>query len=200
MRKIFSFVLCLACGYSQGATNINEGKRKLAKDEVLEDTVSVFAPAILSGTGKIKGPLNNQGIVAPGSPKGALTVNGTYSQYSKGALVIHAKNAAYHGKLIVTGQVQLAGTLILNLLPENSFRYGDEILILDNTGSKTPISGAFTTAKVANLPSHLAGQVLYNGNKVFIKFTHKKSLSGGLNQNDLLRKLIQFPNPKDLSK
>ncbi|KOU61970.1 autotransporter [Streptomyces sp. MMG1533] len=86
----------------------------------------------LTGKGKVKGAVTNEGVVA-----GGLTVSGDYTQRAKGELVLRDK------PLKVTGAVRLAGSLDLSAAGADP---APEITVLDHAG-RARTNGAFTGLK-----------------------------------------------------
>ena len=97
---------------------------------------------VLSGTGAVAGVTQTAGTVSPGSPGGALTINGNYSQ-TGGTLAVGLTGAAVNsqGELKVTGGVTLAGALSLTV--GYVAGPGDTFVIVDNGGTNA-VSGQFT--------------------------------------------------------
>ncbi|MGQ0628156.1 MAG: FG-GAP-like repeat-containing protein, partial [Phycisphaerales bacterium] len=104
---------------------INNGSVTVADGAVLQNTFGIllFQNGTLGGNGTIIGPVINFGSVEPGNSPGTLTINGSYLQVgeiaelgsSSGKLTmqIDGLNPGQFDRLIVTGQTQLGGGLIV---------------------------------------------------------------------------------------
>ncbi len=90
---------------------------KLILDSTLSCPITVNSTAFLSGNGAM-GSLQNNGTVIPGSSIGTLAINGDYTQSNQASLVIEIDDVpAISDKLLISGQADLDGTIILNPLP-----------------------------------------------------------------------------------
>jgi|GEM_PF-5717123 len=132
--------------------------------------VTVGAAGTLGGLGTIgtgATPVTNNGIVAPGTSPGTLTINGNYTQGAAGSLNIELQSPVSFDKLVVnTGAVSLNGTLNVDLLSGNTFTTGAYLLtILDNTAG-TGVTGTFSTFNMTNFCAGSTGSVIYNPNTV----------------------------------
>ena len=98
-----------------------------------------------------------------------MIITGTYTQQSSGTLLIKALNAkaGNWGRLAVSDQVTLGGTLRLRALRGASFKNGDTIAVLT---SPTPIAGQFSQFTAEHLPPGVTARVIYESNQVLIKF------------------------------
>jgi hypothetical protein len=71
---------------------------------------------VLSGHGTLAGSVTNEGTIAPGSSPGALEINGDFTQASTGMLAIEIASPTSYDQLLVSGDITLAGTLVVSLL------------------------------------------------------------------------------------
>ena len=99
---------------------------------------TVSAPAIITGllgeihgNGTLTGSVTNNGLVSPGTSPGTLTINGNYSQTADGELLIELASLASFDRLQVSGSVNLAGLVTVNLLDEFSPQEGDSFDVLN---------------------------------------------------------------------
>ncbi len=154
-----------------GPTNINGGTLFVVNSDgsaTGPGLVTVAAGATLAGPGIIGGLVQNNGVVAPegfvGNPVGALTVNGTYSQFATGSLRIDIASAASNDLLVVTGggASVAAGALDVQLVSGFSPVRGDSFTIL----TASFISGQFPTTNLPALAGGLAWRVEYLSNAV----------------------------------
>jgi len=91
---------------------------------------------MLSGTGTVKGDLNNvAGTVSPGNTPGTITINGDFSQMSQGTAMMELGNGAWD-RIAVDGEVSFGGVLEINLLEGFDFEDND-IFDLITYGSHT---------------------------------------------------------------
>jgi hypothetical protein len=98
----------------------------------------------LSGLGTVEGSLQQAGQLNPGTSPGILTNDGDTTQ--TGVLNIEIGGIApgtEHDQLIVTGNVNLGGTLNVTLVGSFFPATGDSFRIVDNTGAAA-IAGTFT--------------------------------------------------------
>jgi T5SS/PEP-CTERM-associated repeat protein len=71
----------------------------------------------LAGDGSLSAPLvRNDGVVAPGTSPGTLTIDGNFTQHASGKLQIELASPNSYDVLNVTGQANLGGTLEIILL------------------------------------------------------------------------------------
>ncbi|MBX3638523.1 MAG: hypothetical protein KF683_24400, partial [Rubrivivax sp.] len=93
-------------------------------------------PGTVRGTATVKTALlTNDGVVAPGASDaagpGTLTLAGSFAQGVAGALQVQVESLASHDLLVVTGAVNLGGTLAVACHGACFFDVGDEIVVLD---------------------------------------------------------------------
>jgi autotransporter-associated beta strand protein len=112
--------------------------------------VTVASVARLEGTGIISGPVQNDGVVAPGASAGILTLGQSYTQGDGGALHIElfgTTPGAQYDRLAVDGDAQLDGDLIVTL--SNGFSPdADDTFDILTAGA---ISGSFTSVSLPPL-------------------------------------------------
>eukprot|EP00913_Durusdinium_trenchii_P028451 g26679.t1 len=107
----------------QGGGQSPQGSGVLQVDNggtLIVSTLNLQQGGVLQGDGLIKGTLQGNGVnnfagqILPGNSPGTLTIDGNYTQGADGTLVLeiggNAPGAEYD-QLVVTGNVQLAGTL-----------------------------------------------------------------------------------------
>jgi len=110
----------------------------------------------LSGTGGLTGTLANTGIVAPGTPYGTMTVNGSYSQTSSGTFQVAVAPSGQASRLNVTGATgtaALAGSVLAQVQPGGSYAPRTTYLILQATGGLTGTFSNVTSSSPFLLPS-----------------------------------------------
>jgi hypothetical protein len=90
--------------------------------------------------------LTNAGHVAPGESPGTLTISGNFAQTADGFLDIEVNIAGNNDLLLVNGSATLGGTLAVSCFAACSYAVGDEILILDYTGTRSGSFGPLTLA------------------------------------------------------
>ncbi|VHO02956.1 autotransporter-associated beta strand repeat-containing protein [Candidatus Rhabdochlamydia sp. T3358] len=97
-------------GFSAGTVNILEGA--VIVNGILGGTVTLVGNSILGGTGTIVGDVfNDVGSVRPGNSIGTLTINGNYTGFVGGELLIEINEAGASDLLDVTGTASLNGAL-----------------------------------------------------------------------------------------
>ncbi len=77
-----------------GATNVEAGTLLINGNQTGGGTATVSAGATLGGNGSLPGALINNGVVAPGTSTGTLTVNGNYVQSAGAKLAIEIGGTA----------------------------------------------------------------------------------------------------------
>jgi hypothetical protein len=103
-----------------------------------------------SGTFNVASGLVNNGHVAPGNSPGTLSIVGGFNNTALGTLDIELASAASHDLLLVSGNVQLAGTLALHCFALCGLAVGDELVVLDGTGSLTGTFAGLTLTGFAS--------------------------------------------------
>ncbi len=116
----------------------------------LQFTGNLTNPGTVRGTATVQTALlTNDGFVAPGAAAAAapatLTLAGSFAQGVAGTLGIDVESLASHDLLIVTGSVNLGGTLAVACYGACFFDVGDEIVVLDYAGSRSGSSFAGLT-------------------------------------------------------
>ncbi|MBC7377237.1 MAG: PEP-CTERM sorting domain-containing protein, partial [Burkholderiaceae bacterium] len=131
----------------------------------------IFANAgALTGTGTLQSSaLTNDGHVAPGSGIGTLTLAGNYQQSALGFLDTQLQNPTSSDLFLVSGNATLGGTLALRCFSNCSFAVGDEVVILDATGS---LAGTFANVTLDGFKTG-AFTVVYDlaGSRVLLDVT-----------------------------
>ena len=108
----------------------------------LTPTLSVNSGGTVRGTGTFTGvytppnppvttSVTNSGTIEPfnGSSPGTMTIVGTYTQTPTGILLVDLESKSSFSQLDVVGTAQLAGTLSVDLLPDNKVNPGDKFTI-----------------------------------------------------------------------
>jgi autotransporter-associated beta strand protein len=106
-----------------GETQVQEGTLIINGDQSAADGLTtVAAGATLGGHGTLGGDLIADGIVAPGTSAGTLSVLGDYTQNEDATLEIEINSASDFDVLAVTGDALFEGNLdvILNFQPSNN--------------------------------------------------------------------------------
>ncbi|KAF0099394.1 MAG: hypothetical protein FD144_3733 [Rhodospirillaceae bacterium] len=121
---------------------------------------------VLSGTGVLTGSLANAGIVAPGTPYGAMTVNGSYAQTSAGLFQVAVFPSGQASRLNVigaTGTASLAGAVLAQVQAGGGYAPRTTYTILQATGG---LSGSFSG--VASSSPFLLPSLSYDANNVYL--------------------------------
>jgi T5SS/PEP-CTERM-associated repeat protein len=114
-------------------------------------SVIVFQDDVLTGDGQVLGTVSNSGLVRPGAPLGALTIDGLFTQSATGALEIQIGGSAasdLNDKLVVTGDAVLDGTLNISIQNGYMPTVCDEFVIL----TSPRVSGSFDDINFPNTP------------------------------------------------
>jgi T5SS/PEP-CTERM-associated repeat protein len=163
--------------------NVSDGTITVSNGGTIEalQQMLVEPAGKVQGNGFITGTVQNNGLVAPGFPLGALSVTGDFAQTSSGHLQIQiaGTGGTQYDQLLATGAMQLAGALDISF---SSFSPagGDSFNILDFTGhtgtftsvTLPPLSGGltwdtsqlYTTGIISVVGPHVVGD--YNGNGI----------------------------------
>ncbi|MDN3509294.1 MAG: autotransporter domain-containing protein, partial [Candidatus Neptunochlamydia sp.] len=120
---------------------------------------------LISGNGTI-GSLQNNGTVVPGASIGVLTINGDYTQSNQASLVIEIDDVpTVSDKLLITGQANLDGTIILNPLP-GSYVAGTTYTFIESNS----VNGQFDTLLETH-PLDFLLNYTSNGVQIIIPFS-----------------------------
>jgi hypothetical protein len=119
----------------------------------------VSAPLVVVGNGTLSGDgtvvanvLNNVGIVAPDTSPGMLNITGNYTQGSMAQLQIELASATRFGKLDMSGNVSLNGTLNISLTGGFVPLENQSFAVLAWGGS---LSGGFASIRLPTLGGSL---------------------------------------------
>jgi hypothetical protein len=102
----------------------------------LQFTSNLVNPGTVRGAATVQTALlTNDGLVAPGASDAAapatLTLAGSFAQGVAGTLQMHVESLTSHDLLLVTGSVNLGGTLAVACYGACFFDVGDEFVVLD---------------------------------------------------------------------
>lgn len=141
----------------------------------------------LKGSGQVSGQVNNTGgVVEPGASIGTLTINGSYTQTSDGALHIELGGGSArsngHDQLVISGNASLDGALQLSLINTCKLAVGQEFVVLTSNA----LTGKFSAVEG---PAGL--HVIYDNQSVTVKVVEEicpadVSCDGLVNVDDLL--------------
>lgn len=131
--------------YTQNWT-VSAGTLAMASGSSLLGAVNVSSGATLNtGSASIGGNLSNSGALTIGttaSPYAALAVGGDYSQGSNSTLQVSAYSSSQYSKLHVDGNIQLNGTLDVDVISGNSLATGNQLGNVITAGGT--VSGQFS--------------------------------------------------------
>ncbi|MCP4644937.1 MAG: hypothetical protein GY851_31135, partial [bacterium] len=137
------------------------------KGTVIAGTLEMDSSSELTGNGLIQGTLVNAGIVRPGGPPGSLELDGSFVQTGTGTVEIEIGGTTpdvLYDQLAVTGQVDLAGSLILSLtngfIPELLDTF--DVLLFDTR------TGEFGTYNGTDLGGGRTLKAIYRPHKLVI--------------------------------
>lgn len=124
----------------------------------------------------------NNGVVAPGTSAGFLSINGDYVQSINGWLEVQLGGTAagQYDALFVDGGVWLDGGLEVSLLPGYSPSANDTFEIITATGSVVP---AFIDHVLPQLTGGRTWGLSYNPASVVLSVLGPSNLTGDYNQN-----------------
>jgi hypothetical protein len=105
---------------------------------------------VLSGAGTMQANVVSAALLVPGDPFGILSVRGNYTQTATGVLLIQIAGPNQYGRLAVTGNVTLAGTLEVSLLDNYVPAVGAGFQML----TFADYTGGFDTEVGLALPRH----------------------------------------------
>jgi hypothetical protein len=103
-----------------------------------------------SGSYSLNGVLSNDGHVAPGESPGTLTINGNFAQTAAGFFDVELNQVGTSDLLLINGTAALDGTLALQCYGSCHYAVGDEIVVLDATGT---LSGTFSQVTLSGFGS-----------------------------------------------
>ncbi len=176
-----------------GKANVNEGLLSVNGQAIAREFV-VNPLGTLGGAGLIVSNVRNTGVVAPGNSPGTLTIAGNYEQSSSGKLNIEIASTSSFDRLVVSGQMTIAGTL--NVIPFGGMKlaFGQTYDIIE-AGS---ITGAFDSIIV---PANLRARFLNLGTIGLLVFAPDDFSNLGLeltgNQASIAKALNDFLNSND---
>ena len=132
-----------------------------------------FVNAGLLGTGVIM-----QGVMSPGDPGGAFTINGNYQQTSTGTLdiLLGGTGAGQFGQLDVNGFADLSGTLDVELFAGFDPQAGETFEILESGGT-TNIN--ISSVLFPTLPDDLFFKLDQESNNLFLDVQQGEGSGGG---------------------
>lgn len=151
-----------------GTTTIHAGTLHVANSfgsATGSGIVSITGNGALSGTGRIAGPVSNNGTVSPGASAGTLTLLNSYSQSSSGSLQIEIGGSlpgSQHDRLAVTSTALLNGALNVSLIGGFSPAAGDAFVVL----TASAVNSTFASVNLPALPPGLEWQIDYLANSV----------------------------------
>lgn len=146
---------------SNGVVELNdEGSIIVGIAESQPGKVVIGPGGQLSGSGTIVGDKENDGgvdafagsVTSPGSSPGTLTINGDYTAAPGSFLVIEVAGSeadSQHDQIVVTGDVDFRGTVIIKFLEDFAPRAGQEFAFIDARGDNVSI--AIEDVHIANL-------------------------------------------------
>lgn len=130
--------------------------------------------ATLTGSGTVNGTVANAGTVAPGTPIGMLTINGSVG----GMQGLQVDLAAGGTDLLqVSGPAQIGGTLVVTLDPNFVPLPAETVTVL----SSSALTGTFATVKSA-----ARFDVEYTATSVVIHFPGLPPVTGDLNDDQIV--------------
>jgi autotransporter-associated beta strand protein len=149
-----------------GSTTILDGTLNLAGGRI--NNAYLFGDSRLTGTGVVRGGLNNSAVVSPGNSAGTINVTGDYFQNPVATLQIELVSADAYDRLIIGGNAALAGTLQLSL-PTGAVPVGSMNFAFLTAGS---ITGTFdTVTQGPGFGAALSSQLVYGATGVSLQIT-----------------------------
>lgn len=149
-----------------GSTTILDGTIHLAGGRI--QNTYLFGDSRLTGTGIVRGQLNNSAFVSPGNSAGTITVTGDYFQNPVATLQIEVVSADIYDRLLIGGHATLAGTLQLSL-PDDAVPVGNMDFTFLTAGS---ITGTFDTVTPGpGFGAALSSQLVYGATGVSLQIT-----------------------------
>ncbi len=118
----------------------------------------------LAGNGTIQTPLVNEGVVRPGRPTGIMNASSGFTQDAAGTFVATISTNGNNGRLAVTGDANLAGTLTIQLAPSAVLTNNFNHVIL----TATSVDGQFDSAPVLT-SGQLVTRVVYEPTQVVLR-------------------------------
>lgn len=162
-------------GYS-GPTFVSNGTLQV-RGSIGSGPVSLSAGARLSGTGAIGGAVTSDGVVAPGTSIGILSMGQDFTQNAAGVLDIEIGGlnpGSEHDRLDVGGVANLGGTL--NVTLTNLFTPStNDIFIVLAAGS---LNQTFAATNMPALTGGDAWVVTYSGGFVYLTITNVAGATG----------------------
>jgi autotransporter-associated beta strand protein len=156
--------------------------------------VAIESGATLGGTGVVRGPVTQNGILSPGAGIGTLTVSNTITAEATSSTRIElggTNELSGYDRLVASDVHTLDGTL--EVVTTNGYvpASGDRFVIITNVGPGGLIFNSFATATLPVLPSGLGWDLQYNGTE-YVSLTVTGTL-GGTTPYDLWAASITNP-------
>jgi outer membrane autotransporter protein len=150
-----------------GDTIINGGSL-IIDGSIASPHTYVNPGGLLGGHGIIGGSVFNNGVVSPGNSPGTLTINGNYTQYSGGTLAIQIASPKVYDKLVVGGQANLGGNLLVERMDGAKLKKGQKFQFLTAGGG---VAGTFGNLTVENNNTLVQFDVHYRSNDAYLQAT-----------------------------
>lgn len=149
-----------------GSTTILDGTLNLAGGRI--HNAYLFGDSRLTGTGIVRGQLNNSAVVSPGNSAGTINVTGDYFQNPVATLQIEVVSADVYDRVVIGGNAALAGTLQLSL-PDGPVPVGNMNFAFLTAGS---VTGTFDTVTPGpGFGAALSSQLVYGATSVSLQIT-----------------------------
>jgi hypothetical protein len=149
--------LAFTVAYTQTA-----GETKLNGGALSSSTTLTLQGGKLTGTGTVTANVSNAALVSPGASPGQLTISGSYTQTSVGALNVEIGGLTAEtefDRLAISGSATLSGTLNVSLINGFLPNPGDSFQIMTFASR----SGSFTTINGLDLGGGRSFQVNLTG-------------------------------------
>lgn len=182
-----------------GTTTVNAGTL-LVDGSIGAGAVAVNSGATLGGSGTVNGAVsvNAGGTLAPGSSPGILTVNNSLSVV-EGAISFELNGATAgtgYDQVLLTGAsaaLTLTGTTNLQLTLGFTPTLNSLYFLVNNTGSSTAISGAFTQLNGVATTLTQGSSFFLGGQEFLISYTGDSAGNTFTGGNDLTLQAVPEP-------
>jgi T5SS/PEP-CTERM-associated repeat protein len=165
---------------------------------VIASTVGILADGILEGDGTVQGMIDNDGVVRPGNPIGAMTIEGGLDTSGEIQIEIATTEPGDFDTISVIGDATLGGALTVTSIEGYAPQLGDTFEIL----TADAVSGAFISTTLPDLPPPLIWHVLQDETSVTLLVSTLGDIDGdgSVGVTDFLKMLARWgpcPDPPE---
>jgi T5SS/PEP-CTERM-associated repeat protein len=141
---------------------------------VIADALDILSGSILEGDGTIRATTTSAGVIHPGNPVGALTIEGGFYTGGELQMEIASADANDFDTVSVVGDAVTGGALTVTALGGYEPQFGDTFDIL----TADTVSGGFSATALPDLPPPLIWHVLHDDVSVTLLVSKLGDING----------------------